>query len=378
VSDHPVELVEQFVSMPNVAAIYARGVTKAMVRLAEGVDADLRVVAPESFGSALMYFTGNKDHNVAVRRMAVERGLKLNEYGVFRGARRIAGGTEESVYASVGLPWIPPELRESRGKLEAAREGRLPRLVEEGDLRGDLQIQTDWTDGNDSILAMAEAARRLGRRYIAITDHTRDLAMVHGNDEARLLRELAAIRDLDGRIRGIRVLAGAELNIRRDGTVDIADDVLARMDVVGAGIHSHFDLSREDMTRRLVRAMENPNVDILFHPSARALGKRKPVEFDLDAVIKAARRTGTVLEIDAQPGRLDLKDEHIRRAVEAGVKLVISSDAHNAAELRYPELFGIGQARRGWARKRDILNTLPLDRFLSRLKGAKPGRKAIA
>ncbi|MDB5050458.1 MAG: protein polymerase [Fibrobacteres bacterium] len=378
VTDHPVELVEQFVSMPGVSAVYARGVTKALVRLSAGVDADLRVVPRESLGAALVYFTGNKDHTVAIRRLALERGLKINEYGVFRGKSRIAGETEESVYAAVGLPWIPPELREYRGEIEAAREGRLPRLVEQGDLLGDLQIQTDWTDGADSLEAIVEAARRMGRKYIAITDHTRDLPMARGNDEERLLLEAEAIRALDRRMRGIRVLAGAELNIRRDGSVDIADEVLAKLDVVGAGIHSHFNLPREEMTRRMIRAMENPNVDILFHPSARHLGRRKAVDFDTEAVFAAARRTGTVLEIDAQPGRLDLKDEHIRRAVEMGVKLVISSDAHSAAELRYPEIFGIGLARRGWAEKKDILNTLPVEKFLKRLKGSKTGRRAPA
>lgn len=375
VTRRPVELVERFVSMPGVARVHAEGAAKALVRLSAGIDADLRVVAPESFGAALLYFTGSKDHSVALRRLALERGLKINEYGVFRGSRRIAGETEESVYRAVGLPWIPPEMREMHGEIEAAREGTLPEPVREGDLLGDVQVQTDWTDGKDTLEAMAEAARRLGRRYVAITDHTRDLAMARGNDEARLLEQAAAVRALDRRMKGIRVLAGAEVNIRRDGSLDIADAALAELDVVGAAIHSHFDQPREEMTRRMIRAMENPNVDILFHPSARTLGRRKPVDFDVDAVLAAARRTGTVLEIDAQPSRLDLKDDHIRRAVEKGVKLVISSDAHSAAELRYPEEFGIGQARRGWATRKDILNTLPADRFLGRLKDGKGTRR---
>jgi DNA polymerase (family X) len=371
VSDHPVELVEQFSTMPGVLEVYGRGVTKALVRLSSGVDADLRVVPPESWGAALLYFTGNKDHNVAIRRMAVDRGLKINEYGVFRGKKRIAGDTEESVYAAIGLPFIPPELREHRGEIEAAREGRLPRLIEEGDLQGDLQIQTDWTDGADSMEAMVEAARRMGRKYIAITDHTRDLAMARGNDEERLMRQVEAVHRLDQASQGIRVLAGAEVNLRRDGSLDISDEVLARLDIVGVGIHSHFNLPRKETTERMIRAMENPNVDILFHPSARNLGRRRPVDFDAEAVFAAARRTGTILEINAQPGRLDLKDEHIRRAIESGVKLVIGSDAHSTADLRYPELYGIGLARRGWASKKDILNTLPVEKFLGRIKRAK-------
>lgn len=378
VTARPIELMEQFTTMPGVIEVQAKGATKALVRLSSGIDADLRVVPPESFGAALVYFTGSKDHNVAIRRMAMDKGLRINEYGVFRGVKRIAGETEESVYQSLGLPWIPPELREQRGELEAAREGRLPRLVEAGDLQGDLQVQTDWTDGSDSLEAMAEAALRIGRKYIAITDHTRDLPMARGSDEAKLLKQAAAIRSLDRRMQGIRVLTGAELNIRKDGSLDISDEVLAQLDVVGAGIHSYFDQSRDDMTGRMIRAMENPHLDILFHPSARAIGRRRPVDFDAGAVFAAARRTGTVLEIDAQPNRLDLSDEQVRRAVAMGVKLVISSDAHNQAELKYPEEYGIGVARRGWAAKKDILNSLPLERFLARLKGgrARPRKPA--
>ena len=326
-----------FAAFPEVSHVYGRGETKTLVRLATGIDADLRVVPEASFGAALCYFTGSKAHNLALRRIALGRGLKLNEYGLFRGRRRLAGATEEELYEALGLDWIPPELREDAGEIEAAGEGRLPKLVDYGDLRGDLQIQTDWTDGSASIEEMADAARKLGLEYIAITDHTRDLAMARGCDERRLLEQAEAIRKLNRRLRGFRVLSGAEVNIREDGSLDVADAALAKLDVVGAAIHSHFHQDRAEATRRVVRAMENPHVDILFHPTARAIGHREAVAFDVDAVIAAAVRTGTVLEIDAMPDRLDLRDESVRKAVEAGALLAIDSDAHQPGHLAYAD-----------------------------------------
>jgi len=361
-----------FTALPEVAVVHGSGHTKSMVQLANGMDADLRVVPAASFGAALNYFTGSKDHNVALRRLAIERGLKLNEYGVFDGETAVAGRTEAEVYAALDLPYIPPELREMSGEIEAARAGRLPQLIEPGTLRGDLQIQTDWTDGADSLETMAQAAQRLGLEYIAITDHTHSLAMM-GLGETRLREQIAAIRALDTRRRRFRVLAGAEVNINKDGTLDIADEVLAELDVVGIAVHSHFGLSRAEQTRRLIRAMENPHADILMHPTARLLGKREPLDLDMDAVITAAKRTGTVLEIDALPDRLDLKDEHVRLCVAAGVPLVIDSDAHAVAHLRFPDDYGISVARRGWASASDVINTLPVDAFLARLK--RPGRR---
>ena len=360
-------VMRAFVALPEVAHVYGTGPTKTNVRLHTGMDADLRVVPAESFGAALNYFTGSKDHNVALRRIAIERGLKLNEYGVFKGERAVAGRTEVEVYKALGLPYIPPELREMTGEIEAARAGRLPKLIEPGSLRGDLQIQTDWSDGADSLAAMAEASRARGLEYIAITDHTKSLAMM-GLDERRLRAQARAIAALNKKLRGFRVLSGAEVNIDRDGGLDIADAVLAELDVVGVAVHSHFHLSRAEQTARLIRAMENPHADILFHPTTRVLGKREPIELDIDAVIAAARRTGTVLEIDALPDRLDLKDEYVRKAVAARVPLVIDSDAHAVAHLRYPDDYGISVARRGWATKRDVINTLPVERFLARLK----------
>ena len=367
ISSKPGSIMDYFTSMPEVTHVYGKGMTKTMVKLKNGMDVDLRVVPGESFGAALSYFTGSKDHNVALRRIAQEKGLKLNEYGLFRGERRIAGETEEEIYKALGLLYIPPELRENQGEIEAAKKGELPDLVEYGELRGDLQIQTTWTDGANSIEEMAEEARRLGLEYIAITDHTKSLAMTGGSDEKKLLKQMEAIDKINRTLKGIRILKGAEVNINKDGTLDIKDEALIKLDVVGVAVHSHFNLSREEMTERIIRAMRNPHADILFHPTGRVIQKREPYDVDMDAIIETAKETGTVLEVDAYPDRLDLKDEHIRKAVEAGVKLVIDSDAHSVNHIRFLE-FGVAQARRGWAKKSDVLNTRPLREFLKGLK----------
>jgi DNA polymerase (family X) len=365
----PANIGRRFAAMPEVEHVYARGDTKTLVRLASGIDADLRVVPPASFGAALLYFTGSKAHNVALRRLAQRHGMKLNEYGLFRGKRQLAGRSEEELYEALDLDWIPPELREDAGELEAASEGKLPALIEYGALRGDLQVQTDWTDGSSSIEKMAAAARAMGLGYIAITDHTRDLAMVGGADERRLMEQRDAIRALNRKLRGFRVLSGAEVNIRRDGSLDVADEALAQLEVVGAALHSHFRLGRAEMTRRVLRAMRNPHVDVLFHPTARSIGHREPVNLDIDAVIAAAVRTGTVLEIDAMPDRLDLRDEYVRKAVTAHALLAIDSDAHDPSHLRYADELGVAVARRGWASAADVVNALPVAQCLSRLKG---------
>jgi DNA polymerase (family 10) len=367
VAAKPDAVMDFFVSMQEVIHVHGKGPTKSSVKLNTGMDVDVRVVPAESFGAALNYFTGSKDHNVALRRLAIERKLKLNEYGVFRGDRAIAGRTEEEVYAALGLPYIPPEIRENSGEIEAAQAGKLPQLIEYGELRGDLQTQTTWTDGSNSIEEMAGEARRLGLEYIAITDHTRGLAMTGGSDEKKLRQQMAAIDKLNKKIKGITVLKGAEVNINKDGTLDIDDETLAKLDVVGIAVHSHFNLPRAEMTSRVIRAMENPHADILFHPTGRVLQKREPYDIDIDAVIAAAKRSGTVLEIDAYPDRLDLKDEHVRKAVDAGVKLVIDSDAHSVNHLHFLH-FGVATARRGWACKTDVINTRPLKAFLGALK----------
>lgn len=378
VTRRPAAVMQAFVALPEVDRVLGQGATRASVRLRSGFQVDLRVVPDESFGAALIYFTGSKAHNVTLRQLAITKGLKLNEYGLFRGDRRVAGRTEEEVYARLGIAWIPPELREDQGEIQAALEGRLPKLIEPGTLRGDLQTQTDWTDGADSIEAMACAARDLGLEYLAITDHTVSLAMTRGADATKLGRQVREIRRIDQRLDGIRVLAGAEVNINRDGTLDIDDDTLAALDVVGVAVHSHFHLPRAEQTARIVRAMRNPQADILFHPTGRVLHKREPCDVDLDAIIAAALETGTVLELDAYPERLDLRDEHLRRAVAAGVPLVIDSDAHSVTQLAYGERFGIDQARRGWVTAADVLNTRPVERFLGALKGARRTRRPAA
>jgi DNA polymerase (family 10) len=357
-----------FVSMPDVINVYAHGETKSAVKLKSGMDADLRVVPAESFGAALNYFTGSKDHNVALREIAIKHGFKLNEYGLFKGTKRIAGKTEEEIYRALGLAYIEPELREHTGEIEAAREGKLPNLIGYRDIRGDLQVQTNWTDGTHSIREMALEARKLGYEYLAITDHTKSLAMTRGSDEKKLMRQMAEIDKLNREFGGKpKILKGAEVNILKDGSLDIRDDVLRKLDVVGVAVHSHFNMTRSDMTERIKRAISNPHVDILFHPTGRIINQRPPYELDIEDILKHAKRTGTVVEIDAYPDRLDLNDEHIRLAVKLGVKLSIDTDSHATSHLHYMEL-GIAQARRGWAEKKDVINTKPLAEMLKCLK----------
>ena len=383
ISKKPSLAMDFFVTMPEVAAIYAKGNTKSSVRLKMGMDADLRVLPPESFGAALQYFTGDKYHNVQLRQIAIKQGYKLNEYGLYKGKKLVAGRTEEEIYEKLGLAWIPPELRTNGGELEAAlrpvrqacgeqAQGKpdgLPKLVEYGDLMGDLQIQTDWTDGENSIREMAEAAKKQGLKYICITDHTKTLAMTGGSDEKKLLRQMAAIDEVNRKFKGsgFKVLKGAEVNIMKDGTLDINDETLAKLDVVGASVHSNFNMPEKDMTARIIRAMENPNVDIIFHPTGRVIKRREAYKVNMDELLKSAKRTKTVMEIDAFPDRLDLKDEYIRKAVELGVKLAIDSDAHSVAHFSYLE-FGVAQARRGWAEKSDIINTRDWQEMLKQLK----------
>ena len=375
-TDNPETVMNKFVSMPDVIKVWGRGPTKASVRVngstgspqADNFDIDLRVVSKESWGSALQYFTGSKAHNIKLRQIAIERGLKLNEYGVFRGKKMIAGATEEEVYRALGFACPEPEIREDTGEIELLKDGKsLPKIIGYGSLQGDLQAQTNWTDGDHSIEEMSKEARRIGLKYVAITDHTKSLAMTGGSDEKKLLRQMAEIDKLNKEISGITILKGAEVNIMKDGSLDISDEVLAKLDVVGAAVHSLFKMSKKDMTERIVRATQNPYVDILFHPTGRLIQKRAGYEVDMERIIKEAIKTGTILEINASPLRLDLSDQHIRMAVEAGAKFVIDSDAHNKEHFQYLE-FGIAQARRGWATAQDVVNTLPVDKFLSRLR----------
>lgn len=370
-SPKPGLVMKRFLALPFIAHVYGHGPTKINVRLTNGLDTDLRVVLKKSYGAALNYFTGSKEHNVALRELAIKKGWKLNEYGLFSGAKMIAGRTEEEIYTKLGLAFIEPELREMTREIEAARLNTLPHLIGYDDIRGDLQVQTDWTDGENSIEEMAMAAAKAGLEYIAITDHTKSLAMTGGLDEKKLARQMQEIKQVNAKLRkkkiNCTVLAGAEVNIMKDGSLDIADEMLAKLDVVGASVHSHFRLSHMEQTARVIRAMENPHVDIIFHLTGRRINRREPIDLDIDAIIAAAKRTGTVLEINASPERLDLKDEYIRKCVEAGVKMVIDSDAHAADHFKFLE-YGIAQARRGWAEKNDIVNTLPLKEFLQALK----------
>ncbi|HMA31048.1 MAG TPA: DNA polymerase/3'-5' exonuclease PolX [Casimicrobiaceae bacterium] len=360
-------IVDRFVGYPEVEQTTARGSTRASVRLRGGLQVDLRVVPADSFGAALLYFTGSKAHNIALRRLGQERGLKINEYGVFKGARRIAGTTEESVYAAVSLPFISPELREDRGEIEAARTGRLPALVELRDLRGDLHVHTDATDGRNSLEEMVEAARALGFEYVAITEHSRRQTMSHGLDPPRLARQAAAIEALNRRLRGIRVLRGIEVDILDDGTLDLPDEALAPLDIVVAAVHSHFNLSRARQTRRILSALDNPQVSVLAHPSGRLIGEREPYDVDMLQVLRKAKATGVHLELNAHPERLDLTDTWCRMCRDEGVRVAIDSDAHRTQE--YANLrFGIGQARRGWLGRNDVLNTRTLSDLLPLLR----------
>lgn len=370
-SGNPKEVMDFFIKMPEVAHVYSRGETKTMVRFKNKMDADIRVVADNSFGAALQYFTGDKRHNIALRALAEKKGFKLNEYGLFKGKKLIAGKTEEEIYNALGMAMPPPEIRNDSGEIQAALANKIPKLINYGDIKGDLQVQTNWTDGENSIEEMAESAKSAGLEYIAITDHTKSLAMTGGSDEKKLLKQMAEIDRLNTKYKiqntEFKILKGAEVNIMKDGQLDIKDEVLAKLDVVGIAVHSHFNLSREEQTKRIVKAMRNKNADILFHPTGRLIQKREAYDVDMDEIIKVAKETGTILEIDADPHRLDLKDEYIRKAVSAGVKMAIDTDAHNRANFHFLE-FGVGQARRGWAKASDIINTKSWQEMLKLLK----------
>lgn len=368
VSNKPEKVMDFFTSMPDVIHVYNKGPTRSMVKLKIGLDADIRVVPDKSYGAALQYFTGNKDHNIAMRKIAIEKGWKLSEYGVFdKHNKYLFGKTEEEVYEKLGMKWMPPELRENTGEIEAAMKNNLPKLIEYNSLKGDLQIQTKWTDGTNSIKEMAEEAKKLGLEYIAITDHTKSLGFTGGLDEKKLETQGKEIDKVNKEFHGITVLRGAEVNILKDGSLDISDKTLAKLDVVGAAVHSNFNLPKSEQTNRIIKAMQNENVDILFHPTGRVIQQREPYEVDIEKIIQAAKDTGTVLEIDAFPDRLDLKDEHIKLGVKHGVKFSIDSDAHNRNQIHYLE-FGIAQARRGWTEAKDVVNTRNLKEFLKLLK----------
>ena len=380
-------IIDYFVNMPEVKEIIGRGSSKAFVKLNNGIDADLLVVPEESFGAAMQYFTGSKEHGVAMRKIAISEGLRLNEWGVFdKQNHRVAGATEEEVYRILGLEWIPPEMRENRGEIKIAKiekkgiekedKVRLSQLIGYEDLKGDLQVHSNYTDGTMSIEEMALNARdRFGLSYIAISDHTKSLRLTNGLDEKQLLNQANTIAEINDKIKinnnsknkHFRILSSAEVNILKDGSLDISNNVLDKLDIVGAAVHSHFSLPIELQTARLISAAQNPSIDIIFHPTGRIINQREGYPVNISKLIEIANESNTILEIDAHYNRLDLKDEFIRMAIENNVKLVIDSDAHHPLHYAFL-IFGIGQARRGWAKKSDILNTLSAKELLDSLK----------
>jgi DNA polymerase (family 10) len=364
-STQPTRVIGTLVSLPSVTEILARGDTKASVRHQDGLQIDLRVVEPAAFGAALQYFTGSRDHNVRLRELARRRGLSISEYGVFeeRSGARVAGATEEEVYAAVGLPWIAPELRENTGEIEAARTGRLPALVTAAAIRGDLHAHTEWSDGHHPLDQLVEAAQARGYEYILVSDHSRSAAIARGLSVDQVRAQVDSIRRLQPRFK-IRILTGTECDILADGTMDFPDEVLGELDIVLAAVHSRFRQTREEMTARIVRALENPHVDVLVHPTGRRFGSREPYDVDLESVFAAARRHGKAVEINASPDRLDLADVYARRAAELGVPVAVSTDTHDLSNLDNLEL-GLGVARRAWIGPAQVLNARPLDDLLA-------------
>ncbi len=373
VTKNPKKVMEFFVSLPGVIKVWGRGETKSSVRLKQGFDVDLRVVPMKSYGSALQYFTGSKEHNIITRKLAISKGLKLNEYGVFKQNKMIAGKDEIGVYRALGIPWMPPELRENQGEIRAAiREAKgkpdgLPKLIELDDIKGDLHCHSDWGIGDYSIKELAQIAMNMGYQYLGISDHTKFLRIERGLNEKQLLAQSKEIdklnKDLEKKGVNFTILKGAEVNILNEGQLDISDNVLATLDYVIAGVHSSFKMKQEAMTQRIVRAIENPHVDIISHPTGRIIQKRDEYQIDFEKVLEAAKRNKTVLEINSHPRRLDLHDRNIRKAKKAGVKMVINSDTHYFNQLSYMK-FGVIQARRGWAEKEDIINTWSLNNLL--------------
>ena len=347
---------DKLVGYDNVADVLAHGPTRTTVLLRSGIQVDLRAVPEESYGAALLYFTGSKAHNIALRGIANARKWKLNEYGLFSGKRRIAGASEEEVYRKLGLAYIPPEMREDRGEIALAQNRELPRLISAGDMRGDLHVHSDWTDGTASIANMAAAAQACGYAYMALTDHSRRQTMSHGLDPVKVARQLREIDKINGAFKGFTILKGIEVDILKDGELDLPDATLAQLDVVIASVHSFFDLPREAQTQRMIRAMRNPHVSIVGHPSGRLIGEREPYDIDMDAITSTARDLDCYLEINAEPDRLDLNDIHAHMAKSKGVKIAISTDAHSVNAFQYMR-FGVDQARRAWLTADDVINT---------------------
>ncbi|OAG27361.1 DNA polymerase/3'-5' exonuclease PolX [Thermodesulfatator autotrophicus] len=362
------KVMDVFVSLPVVEEIIAKGETKTSVRLKQGIQVDLRVVDPECYGAALAYFTGSKAHNIRIRELGVQRGLKINEYGIFRGQERIGGKEEEEIFAAVGLPWIPPELREDRGEIEAALEGRLPQIVAYEEVIGDAHVHSKFSDGSASIEEIAAYARKLGLKWVGIVDHSQGLKVAGGMPIDKLKEKKKAIEDFNKRSKDVKLLCGTEVDILGDGSLDYPDEILKEFDLVIASIHSGFKQGEENITARLVSAMKNPYVHCIGHPTGRLLGEREPYPVDMETLIKTARETKTALEINAYYKRLDLNDINARAAKEAGVKLLIGSDAHILDQMNFLPL-GTAVARRGWCEREDILNTLSYKEIKKHLQG---------
>ncbi len=350
------KIIDAFVGYEEVEEIVSQGETRSTVMLRRGMQVDLRVVKPESYGAAMIYFTGSKPHNLALRRMAIDRGWKNNEYGLYDDGKLIASSTEKDMYRALGLPYIEPELREDRGEIAAAQEGRLPTLVTLEDMRGDLQAHSQYSDGKNTLEEMAQAAKERGYEYLAITDHSPRVAVAQGVDAKRLAKEIDEVDALNDQLKGIRLLKSIEVDILEDGSLDMPDQALAKLDLVLCSVHSQFNLSQDKQTERIIRAMDNPNVNILAHPTGRLIGKREPYHVDMERIMQAALERGCFLEINANPARLDLNDVYSKMAKDMGLKLSISTDAHTTRELHYMR-FGVGQARRGWLEAGDVLNT---------------------
>lgn len=368
-SDNPKEVMRVFVHLPHVKEVLMQGPTKSSVIIHEHIQVDLRVVEKESYGAALAYFTGSKAHNIRLREMAMRMGLKINEYGIFheKNGKKVGGEKEEDIYKNLGLPYIPPELREDQGEIEAAIEGRLPELIEISDIKGDLHVHSKWSDGSHTFEQLVEAAKDRGYHYIAITDHSKSLGIARGLTGERLLEQKKEIDAINKKLKGFRIIHGVEVDIRSDGRLDIADDVLKELDIVVASIHSGFKQQKKQLTYRLVSAMKNPYVSIIAHPTGRLIGERDAYDVDMEEILKVAKETGTAIEINAYPLRLDINDVYARRAKEMGIPIVISTDTHVTNQFDYMR-YGLSIARRGWLEKGDVINTIEVEKLLKRLK----------
>jgi DNA polymerase (family 10) len=363
-------IANHFAKYPGIAQLLAKGEDKVSVKLQNDLQVDVRMLEREAYGAALMYFTGSKEHNVALRERAKKRGWKLSEYGLFQGETALARGTEEEIYAKFDLPWIPPELRENLGEIEAAENGELPKLVELGDIKGDLQMHTTASDGRASVEEMAQAAKQLGYEYILITDHSKAVTIANGLDEKRAVENIQRIKAARKKVSGIKIWAGAEVDIMGDGTLDYPDEILKQFDIVLVSVHSRMNMPGPEMTARLLKALANPYVRILGHPTGRQILRRDPFAFDLEKVFAAAKEYGVILELNGNPERLDLSDRHVKLARDRGMKVIISTDAHSPEHFKLMR-YGVVTARRGWLRKEDVLNTLPPEKLLASLRPIK-------